>query len=111
MRHEVDDVTGCDGQVEVERRHPFRVATASGKLGWDERRGIRHVDRLWPAMPPQLFEYAFFKFQILRHAFDDNDSLHGSDGHVDAKLDPPQHVAGAARTQEAISGKVLREPF
>ena len=63
MRHEVDDVAGCDGQVEVECGHPFRVATASRKLGWDERRGIRHVDRLCRAMPPQLLEYAFFEFQ------------------------------------------------
>ena len=110
IRHEVDDVAGCDGQVEVECRHPFRVTTASGKLGWDERRGICHVDRLWPAMPPQLLEYAFFKFQILRHAFDDNGSLRSS-GHVGGRLNPPQRFPGGARTEEAFRGKVLRESF
>ena len=110
MRHEVDDVAECDGQVEMECRHPLWMATASDKLGRHKRRRIRHVDRLRRAMPPQLLEHAFFKFQILWHAFDDNGNARSS-GHIDARLDPPQRVPGAARTKEAFRGKILREPF
>jgi hypothetical protein len=110
MRHEVDDVANCDGEVEVECRQPFRMATASGKLGWDERRGIRHIDGLRRAVPPQLLKDVSLKFQVLRHTFDDKSSLRDG-GQVGAWLDPPQRLAGTVRTEETFSGKVLREPF
>jgi hypothetical protein len=60
MRHEADDVAECDGQVEVECRHPFRIGTASGKLGRHKRRRIRHVDRRRDPVKPDrhLRDYA-----------------------------------------------------